>query len=85
MIGDEIPLLASVISVVDAYDAMTTVRPYKEAFSPDVACRELRDEAARGWRSRTIVEPFVELQQSGGLVMTHLAGITPIRLAGVAE
>jgi len=66
--GDQIPLLASVIGVVDAYDAMTTDRPYKGAFTPEVACRELRNEADKGWKNETIVEAFLELQQSGALV-----------------
>ena len=66
--GDAIPLLASVISVVDTYDAMTTERPYKAAVMPEKACRELLEEAAKGWKNETIVEAFVELQQSGPLV-----------------
>jgi len=28
--------------------------------------RELRDEAGKGWKSEAIVDPFIELQQSGG-------------------
>ena len=65
--GDEIPLLASVIGVVDAYDAMTTARPYKRAFTREEACRELRNEAARGWKHKDIVEAFVDLLLSGRL------------------
>lgn len=65
--GNEIPLLASVIGVVDAYDAMTTDRPYKAAFTPEAACRELREEAGKGWKSEAIVEALVTLQQSGAL------------------
>ncbi|MEW5899703.1 MAG: diguanylate cyclase, partial [Bacillota bacterium] len=40
--GEEIPLLARVLRVVDSFDAMTTVRPYKEAKTPAEACFELR-------------------------------------------
>jgi HD-GYP domain-containing protein (c-di-GMP phosphodiesterase class II) len=39
--GDEIPLLARVLSVADAYDAMTTARPYRPAKSPEEARAEL--------------------------------------------
>jgi putative nucleotidyltransferase with HDIG domain len=35
--GDEIPLLARVIGVADAYDAMTSDRPYREALPSRVA------------------------------------------------
>jgi putative two-component system response regulator len=65
--GDEIPLLASVIGVVDAYDAMTTERPYKRAFTREEACDELRNEASRGWKRQDIVDAFVDLLLSGRL------------------
>ena len=61
--GDQIPLLARIMSIVDAYDAMTTERPYKSAKTPDQACRELREDAARGWRSASLVEEFVTMPQ----------------------
>jgi putative nucleotidyltransferase with HDIG domain len=35
--ASEIPLLARVLSVADAYDAMTSDRPYRDAMSSDVA------------------------------------------------
>ena len=63
--GDAIPLLASVIGVVDAYDAMTTRRPYQAAQTPAIACRRLRDDVETGWRDAAIVEAFIQLQESG--------------------
>ena len=42
--GDEIRLEAKIIAVADSYDAMTTIRPYKEAVSPGEALEELRSE-----------------------------------------
>lgn len=39
--GDAIPLLSRIISVVDAYDAMISDRPYRKGMSKDEACREL--------------------------------------------
>jgi putative two-component system response regulator len=59
--GDEIPLLASIVSVVDAYDALTTARPYKAAFSRERACEELRDEARRGWKHQECVEAWIDV------------------------
>ena len=59
--GDQIPLLAQIMSVVDVYDALTTVRPYKAAMSPSEAYDELFREAQRGWRRRDLVEAFVRL------------------------
>ena len=37
MAGDNIPIAAQVVSVADAYDALTNERSYKEAFSHDTA------------------------------------------------
>jgi putative two-component system response regulator len=66
--GEAIPLLASVISVVDAYDAMTSARPYRLALTPEAACRELREEASKGWKSAVIVAAFLDLQHSGAVI-----------------
>ncbi len=39
--GEEIPLPSRIIFVADAFDAMTSQRPYREALSPDAALTEL--------------------------------------------
>jgi putative nucleotidyltransferase with HDIG domain len=39
--GDEIPLHAQIIALADAFDAMTTDRPYREALSPEEAIDEI--------------------------------------------
>ena len=41
--GDEIPLLAAIVSVADAFDAMTSKRPYRKAFSKDEAVAILKE------------------------------------------
>ena len=43
--ADAIPLAARVVSVADAYSAMTTRRTYREPMAPGVAMRELRQHA----------------------------------------
>ncbi|HEV8546686.1 MAG TPA: diguanylate cyclase [Candidatus Limnocylindrales bacterium] len=43
--GNEIPLGARIVSIADAYDAMTHDRPYKRAMSHDNAIKELRRHA----------------------------------------
>lgn len=40
--GNEIPYLARILLVADAYDAMTSDRPYQPALSPDYALAELQ-------------------------------------------
>lgn len=39
--GEDIPLFGRIIAVVDAYDAMTTDRPYRKAMTPQQALAEL--------------------------------------------
>jgi len=41
LIGEEIPLFARIVGVADAFDAMTTVRPYSNGLSYDQAAEEL--------------------------------------------
>ena len=45
LVGDEIPLGARIIAAVDAYIAMTTDRPYRQAMEPASAVEELRRHA----------------------------------------
>jgi putative two-component system response regulator len=58
--GDAVPLLAQILSIVDAFDAMTTARPYAQARPFDFAASELRREASRGWRSPDLVAIFLD-------------------------
>ena len=65
--GDEIPLLAQIISIVDVYDAVTTRRIYQTSRSADEAIGVLRSEVERGWRSHQLVEEFATLISAGRL------------------
>jgi HD-GYP domain-containing protein (c-di-GMP phosphodiesterase class II) len=56
--GEEIPIEARIVAVVDAYDAMTSDRPYRPALSRDEACRELRKNAGTQFDPR-VVEAFL--------------------------
>jgi diguanylate cyclase (GGDEF)-like protein len=62
--GEDIPLGSRIVSVCDAYEAMTTDRAYSDALPQDVACRELR----RGSGSQfdpSVVEAFLNAIESG--------------------
>lgn len=60
--GEEIPLLARIIRVADAYDAMTSARPYRQAFTPEEAREELKRCAGRQFDPR-VVEAFLQIPQ----------------------
>lgn len=59
--GNQFPLLAQIIGVVDVFDALTTARPYKEARTPAWAFEELMDEARRGWRDAALIDELALL------------------------
>src|SRR4051812_50069905 len=40
--GERIPVEARIVAVADAFDAMTTRRPYRESRPPELAMAELR-------------------------------------------
>ena len=65
--GDDIPLLAQIMGIVDVYDAVTTRRPYQGPHSAQEALDILREQAARGWRRPDLVESFASLVHSGRL------------------
>jgi putative two-component system response regulator len=64
--GEEIPLAARVLQVVDVYDALSSERPYKRALRPRQAIRILREEAAKGWWDAAVVAEFERLIRTGG-------------------
>jgi HD-GYP domain-containing protein (c-di-GMP phosphodiesterase class II) len=43
--GEEIPLGARIVAVIDAYDAITSDRPYRKALSKEIAIEELNKGA----------------------------------------
>ena len=58
--GSEIPLAAQIISVADAYDAMTSERPYRIAVRPKQALRELRAHSGTQFNP-VVVEAFIQV------------------------
>jgi len=66
--GEEIPIGARIITIVDAYDAMTTDRPYRKALPLEEVVRRLR--AGRGTQfDPQMLDIFLELLTSGRLVV----------------
>ena len=57
--GERIPLGARIVAVIDAFDAMTTDRPYRAAMPFEAASAILKDGAGRQW-DPTVVSMFTE-------------------------
>lgn len=60
LVGEEIPYIAQVFQVIDIYDALTSERPYKRAFSPEEALKIMAEETSKGWRNPKLVTQFIE-------------------------
>jgi diguanylate cyclase (GGDEF)-like protein/putative nucleotidyltransferase with HDIG domain len=58
--GEEIPIGARILTIVDYFDAVTTERPYHKALSHESAIGLLRHESGRAL-DPTLVELFVEM------------------------
>lgn len=56
--GEQIPITARVLQIVDVYDALTTARPYKRVLSVDEALETMDEEVARGWWDQGIFDAF---------------------------
>jgi putative two-component system response regulator len=59
--GEEIPLLARIVSIVDVYDALTTDRPYRPALTHTVAVRELQSGVDAGIYDVHLVQAFLSI------------------------
>jgi putative two-component system response regulator len=59
--GENIPVTARVLQIVDVYDALTTIRPYKPAFSTSDALQTMKEEVAKGWWDPDIFDQFERL------------------------
>ncbi|MFH1380163.1 MAG: HD domain-containing phosphohydrolase [bacterium] len=58
--GEEIPLGARIVAIIDAFDAMTSDRPYRKALPTEHAVDELRAYAGTQFDPR-VVEAFVKV------------------------
>ena len=63
--GEDIPVTARVLQIVDVYDALTTDRPYKKAFSITDALQTMKEEVAKGWWDPHIFDQFERLVRTG--------------------
>ena len=64
LVGEAIPLASRLIAVADAYDAMTTSRPYRAALPRDTAVAELRANAGTQFDMAVVVAALKVLNRA---------------------
>jgi putative nucleotidyltransferase with HDIG domain len=71
--GDKIPLFAAIIAIADAFDAMTSFRPYRNAMPVEEALRELASGAGKHVHP-ALVRAFIRAmdKNSGGGLPPYL-------------
>ncbi|MES9970989.1 MAG: HD-GYP domain-containing protein [Candidatus Thiodiazotropha sp.] len=62
--GEEIPIVSRIIAVVDAYDAMTTTRSYRQQISKPEALKMIESESGKQFCPKA-VEVALEICRSG--------------------
>jgi putative two-component system response regulator len=63
-----------VLQIVDVYDALTTERSYKKAFSSSDALLTMKEEVAKGWWDPHIFSEFDQLIKSGTNLLSKSVG-----------
>ena len=71
--GEGIPLFASIISITDAFDAMTSNRPYRAALPASAALDELSKSSGRQFNPE-LVRVFLEVAENQDLPALHREG-----------
>jgi len=74
--GDQIPLLARIITVADVFDAMTTNRPYQNAMDPDYVIRIITSLVDTKFDPRAAAA-LTAVHRRGELVVRRVATVTP--------
>jgi putative two-component system response regulator len=59
--GDNVPVIARIMAIVDVYDALTSTRSYRAALPQEKAFSILEEESDKGWWDKGILHEFKRL------------------------
>jgi putative nucleotidyltransferase with HDIG domain len=83
LVGDAIPLLSRIVAVADAYDAMTSDRPYRDAMPSNVARMRLGQSAGKQFDS-LVVAAFDGVLMHASNAYQSGARVSPLEAPRVA-
>jgi putative two-component system response regulator len=64
--GDDVPVLAQIVAIVDVFDALTSTRPYRAALPREEAVQHLVRDVEQGRFARAYVDAFLATLQPDG-------------------
>jgi HD-GYP domain-containing protein (c-di-GMP phosphodiesterase class II) len=67
--GEEIPAAARIFAVIDVWDALTSKRSYRDAWSQEEALMYIAEQSGKHFDPRVVVE-FFKLLEGGGFTTT---------------
>jgi PAS domain S-box-containing protein len=71
--GEDIPLSARIMALVDTYDALRSRRPYKESLSREIAFKIVCEESGKHFDPE-IVDAFIVLEAEFDIIFTNMSG-----------
>lgn len=80
--GSEIPLLAQIFQLLDVFDALTSARPYKEAWSVERARDIIEEEMNKGFYNPALTREFLNLLRSDAPAMMTFGDHNSVRDGG---
>jgi putative two-component system response regulator len=82
--GEAIPLVGRIVAIADAFDALTSTRPYKQAWPVEEAVALLRREAGRQFDPR-LIPKFVDMMPQVRDIMGQYSEISGRRAMGASQ
>ena len=67
LVGDNIPIAARIVAMVDVYDALTTDRPYRKALNKAEAIYLMDSELEKGKWEKKLMHDFTNILNAGNL------------------
>ncbi len=58
--GEEVPVPARIMAIVDVYDALTSDRPYRKGMDKEKALGILKEESDKGWWDKNLLAKFAK-------------------------
>lgn len=77
--GDDIPVEGRLLAVADAFDAMTSDRPYRKAMDAEEAIRIIKRESRRQFDPR-VVEAFLRAWDKGRITKAMLSSAEQVKI-----